>query len=400
VHVRTITEPLRPPPSYLVAIFFAVVVCRYLYLHWSTNHGFSLQSFILTNEAVYNDALTDWLSGADPYRTIHGALRFVYPPVFLYVGGFLARIMPDPSGWYLYAIVHVISTLALPVVLARFYFCQTWLNAGFALLIFFAEPRFTGIMALANGNIASFLYLIAFLAMIPGLRSNRWSLFYAAVFVGAVIKLPLLLLLLLPLLTATGQWRYCSVCAAAVAAAYGIQKIFMPGLYAGYQWSLVQQVKVIHHYGYGVLGIAAGLELKLYGRVSMLPSLLTGLVSVLLIAALFLLRRRVDEPASNHLWLSLLVLSVILTSPRILNYDADIALLAAFVIFVNVLQIRRLLTLLVVLFVPSLFVPYLVNAQTLVGCYETLLLLLAFACAFIKLWREPSFATQDDPQPA
>ena len=77
--------------------------------------------------------------------------------------------------------------------------------------------------------------------------------------------------------------------------------------------------------------------------------------------------------------MSLLVLSVVLVSPRILNYDADIALLAGFVIFVNLLHTRRLLTVLVVLYVPSLFVPFLIRAQTLVGCYETLLLLLAFA---------------------
>jgi hypothetical protein len=87
------------------------------------------------------------------------------------------------------------------------------------------------------------------------------------------------------------------------------------------------------------------------------------------------------------LWLSTVVLSVILISPRILPYDADIALFAAFVIFVNVLQTRRLIALLVLLFLPSLIVPYFVNAQTLVGCYETLLLLLAFAGGFFTLSR-------------
>jgi hypothetical protein len=376
------------------------VAGRYLYLRWLENHGLSLHDFVLTNEQVYSDALADWRSRADPYRTIHGALRFVYPPIFLYVGGFLARLVPDHIGWYLYILVHVASTIALPIVLARFYFCQTWLNAGFALLIFFAEPRFTGIMALGNGNIASLLYLIAFLAMIPGLRANRWTLFYLAVFIGALVKLPLLLLLLLPLLTADGQWRSCALCTGAIAAAYGLQRAFLPDLYAGYQWSLVQQMTVIHHYGYGVLGIAAGVEYKLYGTVSSLPTVLTGIFSAALIVALFLLRRRIDQPASNHLWLSLLVVSVVLVSPRILNYDSDIALLAAFVISVNVLHTRRLLTLLVVLYVPSLFVPFLIKAQTLVGSYETLLLLLAFAGGFLTLWRQPALARQSAPQPA
>ncbi len=387
MYAKTITEPVRPPPSYLIAILLAVVACRHLYVQWAINHDLSLQSFVLTNEAVYADALNDWLAGADPYRTIHGGLRFVYPPIFLDVGGFLARILPGHIGWYLYAVVHVASTIALPILLARFYFRQTWLNAGFALLIFFAEPRLTGVMALTNGNIASVLYLLAFLAMLPGIRANRWALFYVAVFVGALIKLPLVLLLLLPLLTGTGQWRYCSICVVAVAAAYGLQRVFSPGLYAGYQWSLVQQMTVIHHYGYGILGIASGLEYKLHGRVSTMPSLITGIFAGILIVALFLLRRRIDQPASNRLWLSTVVLSVILISPRILPYDADIALFAAFVIFVNVLHTRRLIALLVLLFLPSLIVPYFVNAQTLVGCYETLLLLLAFAGGFFTLSR-------------
>jgi hypothetical protein len=400
VYAKTITEPLRPPPSYLIGILLAVVVCRHVYVQWAINHALSLQSFVLTSEPIYRDALDDWLSGGDPYRTIHGPLRFVYPPIFLYVGGFLARVFPDHIGWYLYAFVHVASTIALPIVLARFYFRQTWLNAGFALLIFFAEPRLTGVLALTNGNIASALYLLAFLAMLPGVHANRWTLFYLAVFIGALVKLPLVLLLLLPLLTGKGQWRYCSICAVAIAAAYTLQRVFFSDLYAGYQWSLVQQIRVIHHYGYGVLGIAAGLEYKLYGKVSILPTIISGVFAAILIVALFLLRRRIGPLASDPLWLSLVVLSVILVSPRILNYDADIALFAAFVIFVNVLHTRRLLTLLVLLFLPSLFVPYFVNAQTLVGCYETLLLILAFAGGFFTLWRESAAPGQPIPSEA
>jgi len=397
VHEKTITEPLRPPPSYLIAILLVVVACRHVYVQWAINHSLSPQSFVLTSVPIYSTALNDWLSGVDPYHTVHGALRFVYPPVFLYVGGFLTRIVPDHIGGYLYTLVHVASTIALPIVLARFYFRQTWLNAGFALLIFFAEPRLTGVMALTNGNIASVLYLLAFLAMLPGVRANRWTMFYAAVFAGAVIKAPLLLLLLFPLLTGKRQWKYCAFCAAAVVAIYAGQKIFAPALYAGYQWSLVQQVTVIHHYGYGILGIAAGIEYKLRGTVGTLSSIASGIFSSILIAALFFLRRRIDDPASDRLWLSLVVLSIILASPRILPYDADVALFAAFVIFVNVLHTRRLIALLVLLFLPSLVVPYFVNSPSLVGCYESLLLMLAFAGGFFTLWKQKAAPAEPDP---
>jgi hypothetical protein len=398
VHAKN-TEPLGPPPWYVIALLSAAVVYGYLHLLWSTTHGLSLHSFSLMAEAIYADALNDWRSGADPYRTLHGPLRFVYPPVFLYVGGILARILPDHIGWYLYALVHVASTLALPVVLARYYFCQPWLNISFAMIVFFAEPRLTGILALSNGNIASVLYLMALLAGVPGLQSNRWTLFYASVFIGALIKPPLLLLLLIPLLTCVRQSRNSVFCVVAVAVAYLLQRAFSPYLYAGYRWSLDQQLTVMNHYGYGVLGITAGLQNKLYGSVGVMSFALSAMFSAAVIAALFLLRPRIPDPSCNRLWISLVLLSTILASPRILPYDADIALLAAYVIFVKTLQTRRLVALLVLLYAPSLIVPYLIRAQILVGCYETLLLLLAFAGGFATLWRKSAPFRLSAPQP-
>lgn len=392
------TEPLGPPPSYLIALLFAAVICRYVYVAWTVNHGLSLYGFGLPAERIYADALNDWRSGADPYRTIHQDLRFVYPPIFLYAGGLLARIFPDHLGWYVYAFVHLAATIALPVVLARFYFCQPWLSSRFALLIFFAEPRLTGVMALTNGNIASVLYLVALVAALPGFRANRWALFYGAVFVGALIKLPLLLLLLLPLLIGIRQWWNCGICVAAAVAVYLVQRIALPDLYAGYRWSVEQQLIVIHHYGYGVLGIAAGLDYKLHGNVGIIPSLVSAFFAAIVIVALFLLRRRIAEPGSNRLWISLILLSTILASPRILPYDADIALLAAFVIMVRALNTRRLLILLMVLFVPSLLVPHFVKSPTLAGCYETLVLLLAFGSGFVTLWRESAPQRVEEPQ--
>ncbi|HTD56504.1 MAG TPA: glycosyltransferase 87 family protein [Silvibacterium sp.] len=393
------TEPPGPPRSDLIALLFVAVICRYLYVEWTANHGLSIHGFGLPAERIYADALNDWRSGADPYRTIHGALRFVYPPVFLYVGVFLGRLFPDHLGWYLYALLHLASTIALPIVLARYYFRERWLNTGFALLVFFAEPRLTGVMALANGNIASLLYLLALLAALPGFEKNRWGMFYAVLFVGGLIKLPFLLLLLFPLLTGTRQWRSCSLCVAAVVAGYLVQKICVPALYAGYKWSVEQQLTVIHHYGYGVLGIAAGLQYKLYGRVGIISSLIAAVFTLFVVGALFLLRRRIAEPAGNRLWISLILLATIVASPRILPYDADVALMAAFVILVNVTQTRRLLVLLILLFLPSLLVPHFIKSPTLAGCYETLVLLVAFASGFAVLWRKPVALKLDTPQP-
>jgi len=189
------------------------------------------------------------------------------------------------------------------------------------------------------------------------------------------------------LLTGTRQWRNCAMCVAAVIAGYLVQRVTLPTLYAGYKWSLQQQLTVIHHYGYGVLGIAAGLEYKLHGRVGIIPSLVSGVFTLSAVGILFLLRRHIAEPASNRLWISLILLSTIVASPRILPYDADIALMAAYVILVNVFETRRLLGLLILLFLPSLVVPHVIKSPTLAGCYETLVLLVAFGSGFAFLWR-------------
>ena len=392
------TELPKAPPAYVLGILFVAVLCRYVYSEWSPHHGFPLGNFGLPAQHIYADALNDWNSGADPYRTIHGALRFVYPPVFLYIGSFLSRIFPDHVGWVLYALIHMTGTLALPLVLARFYFCQPWLTPAFALLVFLAEPRLTGVLALVNGNIASIMYLLALLAGVPGLRANRWTWFYLAVFIGALVKFPFLLLLLLPLLVGAGQLRNCALCITGVAAAYLAQQIAAPVLYVGYEWSIEQQLVVINHYGYGVLGIAAGIDHKLHGHVGVIPSAVSAAFTLALVTALFLLRRRIPHLACNRIWISLILLSAILASPRILFYDADVALMAAYVIFVHVLATRRLVALLILLFLPSLAVPWFVHSPTLAGIYETLLMMLAFGSGFVALWRSSTPLPLDQPR--
>ena len=104
------------------------------------------------------------------------------------------------------------ATCALPLVLARFYFRRRWMGPLFALLLFFASPRFTGVLAFCGMNVASTLYLLALIAGIPGIRRNRWGWFYLAVIFAASIKISFLALLLLPLLAGRRQgWRSAGV---------------------------------------------------------------------------------------------------------------------------------------------------------------------------------------------
>ena len=130
-------------------------------------------------------------------------------------------------------------------------------GATFAILLFFASPRFTGVLAFCGMNIASTLYLLAFVAGVPGIRKNRWGWFYLAVFLAAIIKITFLALLLLPVLAGRRQWWRSALCGVAVIAANLGERSLWPSFYAGYQWALRQGILVQQSYGYGIFGVLA-----------------------------------------------------------------------------------------------------------------------------------------------
>ena len=130
----TLSEFATAPAPWQLLAAFLLAVAGYLALY----HG-HLQPFLLSDAHVYATALDVWMHGGDPYGADHfGALRFVYPPIVLFAGAPLARLFPANSGWPIYLAISFASAFALPVVMARYYFQQQWLNPFFALLIFFA----------------------------------------------------------------------------------------------------------------------------------------------------------------------------------------------------------------------------------------------------------------------
>jgi len=95
------------------------------------------------------------------------------------------------------------------------------------------------------------------------------------------------------------------------------------------------------------------------------------------------------------------VAAIILVNPREMQYDMDIALFAGFVLWVYGLRTRRLLTLMILLFLPSLAVPFVVLNPICMAMYETLLVLAAFSLAFWRMWREsgPEQSAANPPEP-
>ena len=389
--------PARPSKLLLLLFFLAAAVT-----FWLVHRGHVMELW-LEDLPVYERAIADWLSGRNPYNADLAPLYFLYPPVFLAMAGVGWHVLPSHWGPFVYGTLHLAATIAIPLVLARYYFRRTWMGPLFALLIFFASPRFTGVLALAGMNIASILYCLAFIAGIPGIKRNRWEWFYLAVFFAAIIKVTFLALLLLPLLAGKRQWLRSIACGALVVAVNFGQRLIWPDLYAGYQWALHQGILIQQSYGYGVFGVLASYHHTTNPKVGAGPYIVSLLISLGLFAAMLLLRRRLErlgQSITNPIWLALIVVAVILVNPREMQYDVDIALFAGFVLWAYAVRARRLLILMTVLFLPSLLVPLVVLNPHLHGFYETALAFAAFALGYWRLWQDANNGQIDNAESA
>jgi hypothetical protein len=359
-------------------------------LHWYF-HQAEWHDGWLEDVPVYARAVHEWLAGSNPYSSSLAPLYFLYPPFFLFMAGLISHLLPSNWGPSVYIGFNVAATCALPLVLARYYFRRPWLGPLFALLLFFASPGFTGVRAFCTMNISSFLYCLAFVAAVPGLRRNRWQWLYLAVMLAAMIKITFLALLLLPLLAGRRQWLRSVACAASVVAGNLIEMALWPGLYGGYRWSLQQGILTERAYGYGVFGILATYHHRQRSGVGIAPYAVFLLMAAVVVILMFILRRRLEcaeDLSSNGTWLALVVTAVILVNPRNMQYDVDIALFATYVLWIYALRTRHLLLWMVLLFAPSLAVPKIVLNPHMQGIYSTCLVMAVFALAYWRLWQE------------
>jgi hypothetical protein len=384
-------SPSRPSNLW-IALFFLIGAI----LFWFTNHDRTWASW-MEDLPVYKQAVTDWLSGRSPYDGSMAPLYFLYPPAFLLIAGWLSHLFPAYWGSAAYLLLDFSALVAIPLVLARYYFRQPWLTPVFALLLFFASPRFTGIRAMRTMNIASTLYCLAFVAAVPGLRRNRWHWFYIAVFLAAIVKITFLALLLLPLLAGKRQWVRSMLCGAAVVLANLGERIFWPDLYRGYTQSLQQGILNRQAFGYGIFGVLANYHFQQRG-VGVAAYAVSVLLALTLTGLLFWTRSRLEraagplrDRASNPIWLAMILIAIVLVNPRELQYDIDISVFAALILCAVALGIKRfpaLAVLMILLFLPSQLTPYVVVNPRLHGIYETLLSFAAFALGYWRLNRQ------------
>ena len=199
---------------------------------------------------IYANAVQTFLGGGDPYAlTKH--LNFVYPPILLRTAALLSHLFPFHSGWYLYLALNSAAVLFIPIILSKFYLRSNWLTPALAVGIFLFHPLLTAEIALLSGNISSLCYAIILAAGIPGLRRNRWFLFYVAVACASLIKLPFLALLLLPLFLGYRQMVFSGLTATAVLLEMSVERFLLPLQYSAFLQSVVAQIVIRHDDGFG-----------------------------------------------------------------------------------------------------------------------------------------------------
>ncbi len=392
------TEFKRPALGWVVVSFVAAFLAYYRV------HRSYMAVGWFEDLPVYKQAIQAWLTGHNPYNASHAPLFFLYPPSFLFMAGLLSHLVPPGWGNGVFMAAIIVAVCGIPLVLARFYFQQWRLGVPFLLLVFFASPRFTGVLALQTANVASIVYLLAFTSAIPGLRKNNWTWFYLVVLVAALTKITFLGLLLLPLLVGIQQWTKSMACGATVIAVNMAERLFIPGLYGGFQWSLRQGIVLQQHFGYGLFGIVARIGHRLGAGWAAYAVAIGFALTVA--AMLFVLRSRLERQnrlgrrssrgglptqvilAGNPIWMALVVMALVLVNPREMQYDVDVALFAAFWVWALVLRTQRLLLLTLALFLPCVAVPLMVHNRHLHGIYETLLVLVTFGLGYTRLWQE------------
>jgi hypothetical protein len=372
-------RPVALPGMAFLCLWLTFALALYVL---STIH---LGTWIFWDAEVYARALHDWQIGQNPYNSSDPLLLFVYPPVVLHIGGFLARHLPEHFGWLLYLIIYVACSLALPYVLARFYLRQPWMTPALAYVLAVMQPRFAWLGALRTGNLTSICYFAALVAALPGMRKNRWEYFYLVTFLIVAIKINFFVMLLIPLLIGQRQWLWSSLCALCAFAAYPLQQSLNRPLFEGFRNAVSQQIAGNQAYGYGVMRFAVNLETAMHHAVDVIPYLLLAVFALAIVSAMFLLRRRLQATEGNPLWPALVLLAAMLCNPRILPYDSDIALLAAVVLLISALRTHRILLVAAILFLPPVILQ-IATHHSVSGLYEISVCLISFAAGYRMLW--------------
>ena len=279
---------------------------------------------------LYGQSVHTLQAGGNPYA-LRMQENFVYSPVFLKTAVLLSNLVSFHLLAVLYLLVHGAAVLAIPFVVARFYLQPSWFTPAIALLCFAFHPGLNGQIALLSGNVSSILYATVLLAGVPGIRRNKWSVFYLAIALGAIIKPQILSLLLLPVFAGESQLSLSLITALAVAAAKLIERVLWPVLYTAFLKAAFFQVVVLNDSGIGL--VRYFVHYHLGENIPLLHRNVVYLVDIVLTGAMLIglrtIRSKTPRTISPATWRAAILVAAILANPRMMPYEAAIAVMPA-----------------------------------------------------------------------
>lgn len=371
------------PPLYRGGLWFlSALLMTVVYFRLSPT-SFHLN---FVDAGAYASAIRRWMSGQDPYLyTPDMGMYCLYPPVFIYLGGTLARLFTPHLGWVLYQTLHIAAALSLPWILYRHYLKKSSIGLAVFYLLFFASPGFLGSSALETGNIAIICYAAMLSAGIRGLRLNRWTLFYLAVFCCSSIKITFLPMLLLPLLCGEGKFLSSAGCAVATVCGLLAQRWIAPSLYSRFTQNLQMQGMRTGEVGRSLFGIFFHILHSLNGPgLLIIPMLAYGSAAIAIIAVLGTLRTRGAKRLLPS-WYALVLAGVLFAMPRLEYYDLCIVFPLTFCIFIDTVVPKYPTLLYLFLSIPSLYFLVRTADKATNGGVEALAILLFWGWSAYRL---------------
>ena len=272
----------------------------------------------------YITGLRAFAAGQDAYGVAPGAewTGFIYPPLILEIAGALFRDVPHPLLWTVYLGLVFLSVAVTPWLLSKLGGRSLWFLPFVAALVFVAEPNRFSLRVTLGANVSVILYGLLLASLLWSLRRGRWTALYLATFLAALVKPTFLAFLLLPLLAGVGQAMLCGVTAVGVVAAYLLQWLIWPALYAGFRESVYTEL--VRHKDYG-LGVFCLIYEHTHTRVAFMQWTGSLLAHALVIAAMVVFfwraHRLRTQPGLCSLWVPALVVLAILANPRPIWYD-------------------------------------------------------------------------------
>ena len=329
---------------------------------------------------VYLRAFADYAAGANPYHPTT-ALNFVYPPVFLYAGSWLISVFSLPVVKTVYAVAHIAAALVIPWILYRYYLKASKYSLTVFYLVYVLAPGLSFLLSLDTGNLAVIAFAVMLGAGAIGIRTEKWSYFYCAVFFCATIKITYLPLLLIPLLcSATSQLVPALLCAALVGLGLKAQGWLNAELLGEFWQALHYQTIVLGDVGTGMFGIVFHALAKAHVHSIVIPVCVYAAAALACVGIATLLRLKCGGSPVNS-WPAVVLCVAIVAIPRIEYYDLCYACPLMLFVYAEKLRARTFILLYLAAALPALYFRLRMPFTAFDGGYQALaavLLLIAF----------------------